>query len=77
MPLTLPHSDGVQHSTTGSFTARTGARCSFSVEQGFNMSYLRHFVHYTGGSGGIDGPLNAASIGDLLITPTSAGTKTP
>ena len=77
MPLVMPHSDGMQRSTTVNFTARADAHCSFSVEQGFNMSYLRHFVHYTGGSGGIDGPLNAASIGDLLITPTSAGTKTP
>jgi hypothetical protein len=77
MPLVMPHSDGMQLSTTISFTAQARARCSFSVEQGFNMSYLRHFVHYTGGSGGIDGPLNTASIGDLLITPLATGTPTP
>ena len=77
MPVVMPHSDGTQHSTTVSFTAQARARCSFSVEQGFNMSYLRNFSHYTGGSGGSDGPLNTASIGDLLITPLAAGTPTP
>jgi hypothetical protein len=77
MPMVMPHSDGTQLSTTVSFTAQARARCSFSVEQGFNMSYLRHFAHYTGGSGGIDGPLNEASMGDLLITPLAAGTPTP
>jgi hypothetical protein len=77
MPVVMPHSDGTQHSTTVSFTAQARARCSFSVEQGFNMSYLRHFAHYTSGSGGIDGPLNTASIGDLLIAPQATGTPTP
>ncbi|MFZ0869452.1 MAG: Six-hairpin glycosidase-like protein [Rhodanobacter sp.] len=77
MPVVMPHSDGTQHSTTVSFTAQAHARCSFSVEQGFNMSYLRHFSHYTGGSGGVDGPLNTASIGDLQITPLATGTPTP
>jgi hypothetical protein len=77
MPVVMPHSDGMQHSTTVSFTAQARARCSFSVEQGFNMSYLRHFAHYTSGSGGIDGPLNTASIGDLLIAPQATGTPTP
>ena len=76
MPLVMPHSDGVQLSTTVSFKAHARARCSFSIEQGFNMSYLRHFAHYTGGSGGIDGPLNTASIGDLLIAPLATGTPT-
>jgi Bacterial alpha-L-rhamnosidase 6 hairpin glycosidase domain len=76
MPLVMPHSDGVQLSTTVSFMARARARCSFSVEQGFNMSYLRHFAHYTSGSGGVDGPLNTASIGDLLIAPLAKGTPT-
>jgi len=77
IPVVMPHSDGRQHSTAGGFTARAGEHCSFSIEQGFNMSSLRHFAHYTGGNGGIDGPLNAASIGDLLITPLAAGTPTP
>jgi hypothetical protein len=77
MPLVMPHSDGMQHSTKVSFTARVHASCSFSLEQGFNMSYLRHFEHYTSGSGGIDGPLNTANIGDLLIAPLAAGTPKP
>jgi hypothetical protein len=73
----MPHSDGTQRSTTGSFTAQANTRCHFSVEQGFNMSDLRHFARYTGGSGGVDGPLNTANIGDLLITPLMTGTQTP
>ena len=77
IPIVMPHSDGTQRSTTGSFTAQANTRCHFSVEQGFNMSDLRHFARYTGGSGGVDGPLNTANIGDLLITPSMTGTQTP
>jgi len=77
IPIVMPHSDGTQHSTTGSFTAQANARCRFLVEQGFNMSDLRHFAHYTSGSGGVDGPLNTANIDDLLITPLVRGTQTP
>ena len=77
MPLVLPHSVTTQDSTTASFSAHAAATCRFALEPGFNMSYLAHFAHYTGGSGGHDGPLNDADIGDLLITPLSTGTASP
>ena len=69
LPLVMPHSEGRQHSTWGSFTAQAGARCRFTLEDGFNMSYLRHNAHYTGGTGGSAGPLNEADVGELLIAP--------
>jgi hypothetical protein len=69
----MPHSVGEQVSTYGIVTVKAGAQCRFELQQGFNMSDLSHFAHYTGGKGGIDGPLNDARIGDLLIAPT-AGT---
>ncbi|MFC4763742.1 alpha-L-rhamnosidase-related protein [Dyella koreensis] len=69
VPLVLPHSAGQQRSTSGSFATQAGAHCRFALEPGFNMTYLGHFGHYTGGKGGIDGPLNTATIGDLLVTP--------
>jgi len=77
LPLVMPHSVGTQDSTTASFNANAGARCRFALDDGFNMSYLDHFVHYTGGRGGSGGPLNNASIDDLLITPLSTGTTPP
>ncbi|HWX66855.1 MAG TPA: Six-hairpin glycosidase-like protein [Rhodanobacter sp.] len=77
LPLVMPHSVGTQDSTTASFGANAGARCRFALDDGFNMSYLDHFAHYTGGSGGSDGPLNNASIGDLLIAPLATGTTPP
>ncbi|MFC5740180.1 Six-hairpin glycosidase-like protein [Dyella tabacisoli] len=75
LPLVMPHSSGEQRSTTARstraiFTAHAGARCVFSLSEGFNMSLLRHNAHYTGGQGGIDGALNTAAMGDLLIVPT-------
>ena len=36
---------------------------------GANMSDLAHFTHYTGGKGGASGPLNAADVGTLTLTP--------
>jgi hypothetical protein len=69
LPLVMPHSHGRQQSTWGDFSAKAGARCRFSLEDGFNMSYLRHNAHYTGGVGGESGPLNDADIGDLSIAP--------
>ncbi len=77
MPIVMPHSAGVQRSTWGRFNAKAGATCHFSLDDGFNMSYLAHFAHYTGGAGGSDGPLNSASIGDLLIAPLGGGNSTP
>jgi hypothetical protein len=73
VPIVMPHSVGDQLSTYGIVTAKAGAKCHFTLQQGFNMSDLSHFAHYTGGKGGADGPLNDARIGDLLIVPT-AGT---
>jgi len=69
LSLVMPHSDGRQRSTYGEFSANAGARCRFHLEDGFNMSYLRNNVHYTGAAGGSSGPLNAADVGDLLIAP--------
>jgi hypothetical protein len=73
MVLVMPHSEGRQQSTYGVFDARAGQHCTFALKPGFNMSYLSHFAHYTGGKGGIDGPMNEADIGDLWITPMAAG----
>ena len=73
IPLVMPHSVGIQRSTTGSFVAHAGAVCRFSLEQGFNMSYLRHNAHYTGNQGGTAGPLNQADIDALLLSPAPAG----
>ena len=70
VPIVMPHSVGEQSSTYGVITAKAGAVCRFELEQGFNMSDLKHFAHYTGGKGGSEGPLNDARIGDLLITPS-------
>jgi hypothetical protein len=71
VPIVMPHSVGDQLSTYGIVTVKAGSHCSFTLQQGFNMSDLSHFAHYTGGKGGIDGPLNDARVGDLLIEPTA------
>ena len=76
-PLVLPHSDGEQRSTSATFTASAGALCRFRLDQGFNMSFLRHNAHYTGGQGGADGPLNDAAVDGLLIAPVASGNPTP
>lgn len=47
-PVVMPHSEGWQASTTARFAAGAGASCTFSLLQGFNMSDLARFVHYTG-----------------------------
>jgi hypothetical protein len=69
LPIVMPHSIAEQRSTTGTFEAEAGARCTFALEQGFNMSDLAHFVHYTGGAGGASGPLNEAHIDALHVAP--------
>jgi hypothetical protein len=74
VPIVMPHSLGEQSSTTSTFTADAGARCTFALRQGFNMSDLANFAHYTGGQGGSEGPLNDARIGALHIAPLSADT---
>jgi hypothetical protein len=47
-PVVMPQSEGWQPSTTVRFHADTGASCTFSLLQGFNMSDLAQFAHYTG-----------------------------
>jgi hypothetical protein len=72
VPIVMPHSVREQRSTWGEFAAKAGVRCSFALEDGFNMSYLSHFAHYTGGVGGSDGPLNAADVKGMVIAPLGA-----
>jgi hypothetical protein len=73
VPVVMPHSAGMQRSTTATFTANAGARCTFELQQGFNMSFLAHNAHYTGGAGGSSGPLNKADVGSLRIVPLAQG----
>jgi hypothetical protein len=70
-PVVMPHSVGEQRSTSATFSVQRGARCTFTLEQGFNMSDLANFAHYTGGEGGSSGPLNDARIGALQIVPVA------
>jgi hypothetical protein len=77
LPIVMPHSVRTQPSTWGRFDARAGATCRFTLDDGFNMSYLGHFAHYTGGSGGSDGALNQADVHALLIAPLATGHATP
>ncbi|WEN14662.1 Six-hairpin glycosidase-like protein [Rhodanobacter sp. AS-Z3] len=77
LPLVMPHSVRLQSSSWGRFTASAGAACHFSIDDGFNMSYLDHFAHYTGGHGGSDGPLNQADVHDLRIAPLAPGHHSP
>ncbi|MDE1959559.1 MAG: Six-hairpin glycosidase-like protein, partial [Xanthomonadaceae bacterium] len=69
LAIVMPQSIGERRSTTARFAAGRGARCTFMLEQGFNMSFLATAAHYTGGQGGASGPVNAADIGALLISP--------
>jgi hypothetical protein len=48
LPVVMPQSEGWQASTTVRFAARAGASCTFSLLQGFNMSDLARFAHFTG-----------------------------
>ena len=77
VPILMPHSVGEQRSSSAIFRADEGARCTFALEQGFNMSDLANFAHYTGGAGGSGGPLNDAKIGALHIAPLPAGAGKP
>jgi hypothetical protein len=67
--IVMPHSVAEQRSTAATFETKAGARCTFALEQGFNMSDLAHFVHYTGGEGGASGPLNEANVNALHVAP--------
>jgi Bacterial alpha-L-rhamnosidase 6 hairpin glycosidase domain len=83
LPVVMPQSEGWQASTTILFEAGAGAACRFSLLQGFNMSDLEQFAHYTGATaapapnGGATGPLNRARIGALRIAPVAATGKPP
>jgi hypothetical protein len=48
LPVVMPQSEGWQASTTVRFEAGAGASCAFALLQGFNMSDLARFAHYTG-----------------------------
>ncbi|WP_367381639.1 Six-hairpin glycosidase-like protein [Stenotrophomonas cyclobalanopsidis] len=69
--VTLPHSVAAQESTAVSFAVPKG-RCTVTLEEGFNMSALQHFAHYTGGKGGRDGVLNQAQVQALKVAPVAA-----
>ncbi|MBA0436567.1 Six-hairpin glycosidase-like protein [Stenotrophomonas maltophilia] len=64
--VTMPHSVGVQDSTSATFTVPKG-QCMVTLEEGFNMSVLQHFAHYTGGKGGREGVLNQAQVQALKV----------
>lgn len=71
LTVTLPHSVAAQDSTAATFSVPKG-RCSVKLEEGFNMSALQHFAHYTGGKGGRDGVLNQAQVQALKVAPVAA-----
>ncbi|WP_369038299.1 Six-hairpin glycosidase-like protein [Stenotrophomonas maltophilia] len=72
LTVALPHSVAVQDSTAAVFAVPKG-RCTVVLEEGFNMSALQHFAHYTGGKGGREGVLNQATVQALTVAPVAAG----
>ena len=70
-PVVMPHSVAPQDSTAAEFEVPAGA-CRATLQEGFNMSALQHFAHYTGGKGGREGVLNQADIKALLLSPVAA-----
>lgn len=74
LPIVMPHGVREERSTYGHFNAKAGATCHFVLEDGFNMSYLSNFSHYTSGVGGADGPLNKADVHELILAPLGATT---
>ncbi|MEN5426101.1 Six-hairpin glycosidase-like protein [Stenotrophomonas pennii] len=66
--VVMPHSVAVQESTAAEFDLPAGS-CTFQLQDGFNMSALQHFSHYTGGKGGRAGVLNEADVKALLLAP--------
>ena len=70
--VVMPHSVGEQDSTHAVFDVPTAGRCGFALEEGFNMSGLEHFAHYTGGAGGRSGVLNAADVVALQLVRVGA-----
>ncbi|MBD7954825.1 Six-hairpin glycosidase-like protein [Stenotrophomonas sp. Sa5BUN4] len=69
--VVMPHSVAVQESTAAEFGLPAGS-CTFQLQDGFNMSALQHFAHYTGGKGGRAGVLNEAEVDALLLAPVAA-----
>ncbi len=69
--VAMPHSVAVQDSTSATFAVPKGP-CTVALEEGFNMSALQHFAHYTGGKGGRDGVLNQAQVQALKVTQAAA-----
>ncbi len=68
--LVMPHnaeSTAWALSTDFVFRAREGAPCEVTVSDGFNMSYLSVFEHYTAGEGGREGAVNRADIAGARI----------
>lgn len=72
--VVMPHSVGVQESTAASFDLPAG-QCRFLLQDGFNMSALQHFAHYTGGKGGRAGMLNQAEVKALLVAPVAGAAR--
>ena len=66
----MPHSVAVQDSTSATFAVPKGP-CTVVLEEGFNMSALQHFAHYTGGKGGREGVLNQAQVKALTLAPVA------
>ncbi|HDS1219384.1 Six-hairpin glycosidase-like protein [Stenotrophomonas sp. TWI143] len=66
--VAMPHSVAVQDSTSATFAVPKGP-CTVVLEEGFNMSALEHFAHYTGGKGGREGVLNQAQVKALTLAP--------
>ncbi|MBJ7516977.1 MAG: Six-hairpin glycosidase-like protein, partial [Stenotrophomonas sp.] len=69
--VVMPHSVAVQESTAAEFDLPAGT-CTIALQDGFNMSALQHFAHYTGGKGGRAGVLNNADVKALLLAPVAA-----
>nr|WP_232338475.1 Six-hairpin glycosidase-like protein [Lysobacter soli] len=70
--LVMPHGAARQRSSAVVIDVPAGATCRFTLRDGVNMSYLTHNARYTGGAGGIDGPLNDATLGALHAVPLRA-----
>jgi len=73
--LVMPHGAAMQRSSPVVIEVAAGATCRFTLRDGVNMSYLSHNARYTGGVGGVDGPLNSADIGALHAVPLKDSTR--
>ena len=68
-PIVMPHSIARDISSAVAFDAQAGKKCTFALEQGFNMSFLARNKLYTGEQGGESGPVNAADYAEMQIAP--------